>query len=338
MPTFSGLRDALRNMIVSAWHNYVNYGSDIGGYRSDGPEPHGRTQELFTRWFQMGAFVPLMENGGDNEHRPWAFDAPGSNTTLDTYRRFVNIHYELIPYLLTTGSDALENGHSVLLPQEMKHSPIIINLDFRLGEDVFVAPITENVTARAIHFPHNKNGEGWVDWWQPTQVYKSGEHVHEYQAPLDILPVFHREGSVLPLEVSTSDTNHGHESFADALTFLVAHPLASGGKAHVRDSAAGVQMHYDYDAAAKRMRVQVSAYNRPVVLSVRLPTMQKLASVHVFDSESARGERMAASVVRVSTLAELAGHTAVTEVEQGTAVFLRMQHTSHGVIAELNWE
>lgn len=29
--TFPGLQDALRNMIHSAWHNYTNFGSDIGG-------------------------------------------------------------------------------------------------------------------------------------------------------------------------------------------------------------------------------------------------------------------------------------------------------------------
>jgi hypothetical protein len=32
-PTFSGLKNALRNMFHSAWNNYVNFGSDIGGYR-----------------------------------------------------------------------------------------------------------------------------------------------------------------------------------------------------------------------------------------------------------------------------------------------------------------
>ena len=36
------------------------------------------------RWFQMGAFMPLMENGGDKAHGPWEFDEPGSTFVVDT--------------------------------------------------------------------------------------------------------------------------------------------------------------------------------------------------------------------------------------------------------------
>lgn len=61
---------------------YVNFGSDIGGYRS-GSGKLGRTKELLIRWAQLGAFSPLMENGGNKEHRPWAFD----NETLEIYKQ-----------------------------------------------------------------------------------------------------------------------------------------------------------------------------------------------------------------------------------------------------------
>jgi alpha-glucosidase (family GH31 glycosyl hydrolase) len=44
-----------------------------------------------------------MENGGDNQHRPWAFD----NETYVIYKKFVNIHMELGPYFLNAGTIAL---------------------------------------------------------------------------------------------------------------------------------------------------------------------------------------------------------------------------------------
>jgi Glycosyl hydrolases family 31 TIM-barrel domain len=62
-PTFDGLRNALINMLQSAHRNYLNFGSDTGGYRSGGPAPYGRSTELFTRWFQMSAFCPHFEVG-----------------------------------------------------------------------------------------------------------------------------------------------------------------------------------------------------------------------------------------------------------------------------------
>jgi hypothetical protein len=71
-----------------------------------------------------------MENGGDQEHRPWEFDT--TNQTLDIYRKFVDIHYQLVPYLLTTGSRAIETGISSIMPVA-KHDSFIEKLidDFK---------------------------------------------------------------------------------------------------------------------------------------------------------------------------------------------------------------
>jgi alpha-glucosidase (family GH31 glycosyl hydrolase) len=61
----------------------------------------------------MGAFMPLMENGGENSHLPWEYKNEEESTTLtDTYRKFTNLHYELVPYLTTIGTQAYEGGYS----------------------------------------------------------------------------------------------------------------------------------------------------------------------------------------------------------------------------------
>lgn len=101
-PDYSGLQDALINMLESAWRNYTNFGSDTGGYRGG-----TRTVDLFVRWAQLSTFTPLFENGGNNDHTPWSFDAPGSTTVTDIYRSLVAAHYELGPYFIATGSAAL---------------------------------------------------------------------------------------------------------------------------------------------------------------------------------------------------------------------------------------
>lgn len=106
--------------------DYPNFGSDIGGYRN-GDGALGRTKELFIRWAQLGAFSPLMENGGNGEHCPWAFD----NETLNIYKKycwleiflclivcfsFVDIHYKMAAYLLSFGTTALETNTSTIIP------------------------------------------------------------------------------------------------------------------------------------------------------------------------------------------------------------------------------
>jgi len=48
--TYDGLKTALRYMLESGRHNYVGFGSDIGGYRIDSAAgPLGRTKESFLR-------------------------------------------------------------------------------------------------------------------------------------------------------------------------------------------------------------------------------------------------------------------------------------------------
>lgn len=100
-------------MFHSAWRGYPGFGCDIAGYRSG-----KRDVELYTRWFQLGAFLPLMENGGNNAHFPWDYEAQdgGASRVTDRYRRFVTAHEELLPYTLQLVAHALEAGGSALRP------------------------------------------------------------------------------------------------------------------------------------------------------------------------------------------------------------------------------
>lgn len=62
----------------------------------------GRTKQLLIRWAQLGAFSPLMENGGNQEHRPWIFD----NQTLEIYRQYAH-HIVSISLIHITYKDLL---------------------------------------------------------------------------------------------------------------------------------------------------------------------------------------------------------------------------------------
>ena len=62
-----GFRHVMINVIHSASDGYLNFGFDIGGYKTK-----GKSQKwLFLRWSQIGALLPFMENGGGGIHAPW---------------------------------------------------------------------------------------------------------------------------------------------------------------------------------------------------------------------------------------------------------------------------
>jgi hypothetical protein len=232
-PTFSGLHDAMKNMIHSAWAGYVGFGSDIGGYRT-GPGTLGRTAELLLRWAAVGAFSSLMENGGDKEHRPWMFDQPGSTFVVDSYRKLVAAHYELEPYLLSTGAQAWEDGGSIMNPMMpappdpfgIVESDNITTFQYLLGNDYLVAPVVDaNVTSLNVTFPPATSG--WFSVFDHSQVFP-GSTSRVVPAPLGEIPAFGRQGAILPLHVSTSLMHTGDSSSFGALTFLVHTPLCDG--------------------------------------------------------------------------------------------------------------
>jgi alpha-glucosidase (family GH31 glycosyl hydrolase) len=91
--------------------------------------------------------------------------------------------------------------------------------DYKLGEDILVCPVTKaNTTSRSVTFP---SGDNWVDWYAPKKIYSGGSKVQYDTSSLAIFPVFQRQGSILPLNVTSSYTNHGSEFSAGALTLLV---------------------------------------------------------------------------------------------------------------------
>lgn len=181
--TFTGLKKALNNMFWSARRGYLAFGSDIGGYREDDRYPEGRSRELFIRWAQLGAFSPIMENGGGGEHRPWMFDTE----TEEVYRLFTKIHDVLRPYLESTARSSWEE------PTSMMHFFNKWNYSYLLGNELFVAPILNQEGTVDVQFPSESN---WVYLFDLSQTYEGGSS-SSFELELSEFPVFVKEGSDL---------------------------------------------------------------------------------------------------------------------------------------------
>ncbi len=184
--SFEGIKAALRNFYWSADYGYVAFGSDIGGYREDGSE-RGRTKTVFLRWAQLGAFSPIMENGGGGVHEPWLFDVG----VVKIYKRFVLLHEAIRPYLDREGAAAFAAGRSLMTFQSKS------TYEYLLGPDLYVAPMTAPGTQRTVLFP--AVGQ-WEYLFDRTQVYEAGETA-TLEIPMDEYPVFVRRGSTIAGEL-----------------------------------------------------------------------------------------------------------------------------------------
>jgi alpha-glucosidase (family GH31 glycosyl hydrolase) len=185
-PDFGGLRMALRNLYYSSLYGYLAFGSDIGGYRSDDSEL-GREKEDFIRWAQLGAFCPVMENGGSGDHWPWRFD----QQTVDIYKVFVDLHHALLPYLHEQGATAFAQQRSLFSFFSDE------TYEYMLGDDLFVAPMIEPGTSRSVPFPDEGD---WV-WLFGDHTVFAGGGVETLEIPLDSFPAFVRQGSALEADL-----------------------------------------------------------------------------------------------------------------------------------------
>ncbi len=165
-------------------------GSDIGGFAD---QPNG---ELFARWIQLGVFHPFCRthsSGDHGEQEPWTF---GTSIT-DIVRKFIEIRYQLLPYLYTAFWRYAGEGipiikSLVLFDQEDPHTHYR-NDEFIYGEKILVCPIIEpNAKGRRMYFPRGV----WYNYWD-NEMVEGGEEKW-VDADIDSMPLFIKEGAIIP--------------------------------------------------------------------------------------------------------------------------------------------
>jgi alpha-glucosidase len=165
-------------------------GSDIGGFAA---QPQG---ELFTRWIQLGVFHPFcrVHSSGDHgDQEPWVF---GEDVT-DIVRKFVELRYQLLPYLYTAFWDLIDQGIPILkslvmYDQEDPQTHYRTD-EFVFGDKILVCPVQEpNAKGCRMYIPRGK----WYNWWT-NEVVEGGQE-QWVDAEIDSMPIFVKEGAIIP--------------------------------------------------------------------------------------------------------------------------------------------
>ena len=165
-------------------------GSDIGGFAE---QPSG---ELYARWIQLGVFHPFCRTHSSGDHgdqEPWAFD----EEVIDITRKFVNLRYQLLPYLYTMFWQYIEQGIPMLKPLVYYDQEDIQthyrNDEFVFGNQILVCPILEpNALGRRMYIPRGQ----WYNYWTNEEV-KGGKEIW-VDTKFDQIPIFVKAGAIIP--------------------------------------------------------------------------------------------------------------------------------------------
>jgi len=216
-----GLVDALDEIFRSAAAGYTMLGSDIGGYldRDDvdlsGPELPFDTL-VFARWTAIGALVPFMQLHGRANIAPWTVP-DHVDETVALYRYWATLHTELVPFWYSLAR-AAQTGGAPLLRPEGDAATWSGDYRYQIGGALLVAPILDATGTRDIALPAGR----FYDWWRPADsAIAGGQTLRAFAMPeRERVPLFVREGAIIPANVASPVTGLGSAARAGALTVL----------------------------------------------------------------------------------------------------------------------
>ena len=165
-------------------------GPDVGGFAHD---PSG---ELLVRWTQFGTFTPYFRNHSainTVRQEPWSFGEEVEQLT----KKYIEQRYVWLPHLYTLFREANQTGIPVMRPLVLEYptdeNTFNLSDQFMIGDNVIVAPIlTPTTKLRVVYLPDGK----WVNYW--TDEVLVGNKHHLVEAPIGILPIFIKQGTIIP--------------------------------------------------------------------------------------------------------------------------------------------
>ena len=189
---------------------FAMVGADVGGFLSS-PQ-----MDLLTKWFEIGAFQPI-----DRDHtvdtskpqEPWV----GGSVHEAIRRHYIETRYELMPYLYTTAEEMARTGVPIVRPMFLEFPDAVsdrrpVDLDapgqFLFGPDLLVAPpeFPETTDDYIVLLPKGV----WYDFWTGERMQREGTSADKpitISPTLEILPVYARGGTIVPMAPLTQSTS-----------------------------------------------------------------------------------------------------------------------------------
>lgn len=182
------------------WDGDYEKGYDDLGYR-----------ELFTRWFQYGCFLPMFRSHGTDFRRElWHFGEQG-DPFYDALIKANHLRYQLMPYIYSIAAKVWKDDYTMLRMLAFDFAEDararVTEDQFLFGDSLMVCPVTTPLyyekdsrpiegsdKVREVYLP---KGTEWYDFWT-NQYYEGGQTIMA-KAPIDIIPLYVKAGSILAM-------------------------------------------------------------------------------------------------------------------------------------------
>ena len=179
-------------------------GYDVGGFVEES------SPSLFARWLAIATFAPFfrvhsMVNVRDSE--PWAY----GEEVEEISRNYINLRYQMMPYLYSLFHEAHTSGMPInrSLAIDFTDDPEIYHgyaeSAFTLGEWLLVCPTVSSQNYAKIYLPEGR----WYRFF--SDEVSQGKQHHVVETSMEDLPVYAKEGAIIPLQSIVQNTHETHD-------------------------------------------------------------------------------------------------------------------------------
>jgi alpha-D-xyloside xylohydrolase len=210
--------------------------------------------ELFVRWFEWGAFQPVMRAHGERAHNEvWSY----GKRAEPILAKYLKLRYQLLPYTYSLAYRSYQTGAPYMraLFMDFPGDPKVTDIpdEYMYGPAFLVAPVTEQgATRRTVYLPA---GCDWYNYWTNERLH--GGQTIVANAPIDTLPLFVRAGSIVPLGSEVDSTQQ-----AQKIASVRVYPGANGslslfeddGKTYAYENGGGSVTNLIWDDTAHKLR------------------------------------------------------------------------------------
>jgi len=210
--------------------------------------------ELFVRWFEWGAFHPVMRAHGERNHNEvWSYGKQAEPILA----KYLKLRYQLLPYTYSVAYRSYQTGAPYMraLFMDFPGDPKALDIpdEYMYGPAFLVAPVTEQgATHRSVYLPA---GCDWYNYWTDERLH--GGQTITADAPIDVLPLFVRAGSIVPLGWEVQSAQQ-----PQAVASVRVYPGSDGsfmlfqddGKTYAYEKGAGSVTKLTWDDAAHHLK------------------------------------------------------------------------------------
>ena len=194
--SWDGMAGSLKGGLHFGLSGFAFWSHDVPGFHTLPNFMNGIVQDdVYVRWTQFGVFSSHIRYHGTNKREPWHYPR-----IADIVKKWWNLRYALIPYILQESLIATETGHSVIEALIFQHPADKtcwhIDDQYYFGHDFLVCPVMNSENCRDVYLPASDSP--WVNFFTGER-YQVGQWLHLKDIPLEEMPVFVREGVQIPM-------------------------------------------------------------------------------------------------------------------------------------------